>query len=411
MATTQVPGGSQASGFHPEWHLQPPVNWRDTDLDADTLREWLYLITLGRQLDYRFQVLNRQGRAPFIISCAGHEAAQVGAAWPLRPGYDWVAPYYRDVVLALRIGITPYEQMLAVLAKPEGRESGGKQTPGHYSDRSLNVISNASPVTTQMVHAAGAAYALKNDGTDRVVLTCYGEGSGSEGDVHEAFNFAAIYKLPVIFFCQNNGFAISTPFRKNYAIDYAAQRAAGYGFPGVTVDGRDPVTVYHVARQAIARARAGEGPTLIEAIVDRLGAHSSEDDQRRYRTQEEIEALARNDCLVRFRSQLLAEGIVDEQYLAQLDERVKQEVTEATQKGMAAREAEPEEALTNVYAPSGQAAARAPEPGGETVEVNMVQAIRDALHLEMKRDQRGDGAGRGRGPERRRFHGHRRPVG
>src|SRR5439155_879802 len=132
-------------------------------------------------------------------------------------------------------------------------------------------------------------YALKMDGTDKVLMTCYGEGAGAEGDAHEAFNFAAIYKLPEVFVCENNGFAISTPFRKEYAIDFVAQRAAGYGFPGVTVDGRDPVTCYTVAKEAIARARAGEGPTLIECLVDRLGAHSSEDDQRRYRTQEEME--------------------------------------------------------------------------------------------------------------------------
>src|SRR5438552_17723203 len=156
-----------------------------------------------------------------------------------------------------------------------------------------------------MVHAAGVANALKIDGSDRIVMTCYGEGAGSEGDAHEAFNFAAIYRLPEIFVCQNNGFAISVPFRKEYAVEYAAQRAAGYGFPGVTVDGRDPVTCYHVSKQAVARARAGEGPTLIECLVDRLGAHSSEDDQRRYRNHEELEQLARNDCLERFKTRLL----------------------------------------------------------------------------------------------------------
>src|ERR671937_3108895 len=122
-------------------------------------------------------------------------------------------------------------------------------------------------------------------------------------------NFASIYQLPEVFVVQNNGFAISTPYRKEYAVEYAAQRAAGYGFPGVTLDGRDPVTAYHVAKQAIARARAGEGPTLIECLVDRLGAHSSEDDQRRYRSQEELDQLAQNDCLIRFRQRLRDEQI------------------------------------------------------------------------------------------------------
>ena len=303
----QTPGKE----FKPDWHYQEPVDWRDTDIDEKVLKEWYYWMLLGRQIDYRCQVLNRQGRAPFIISCAGHEAAQIGVAWPLKPKYDWISPYYRDVVLCFRMGLTALDLMLSVLAKPADPASGGKQTPGHFSDTRLNIISGGSPLSTQMVHGAGAAYALRMDGTDKVLMTCYGEGAGSEGDTHEAFNFAAIYKLPEIFVCQNNGFAISVPFSKEYAIQHAAQRAAGYGFPGVTVDGRDPVTCYHVSKQAVARARAGDGPTLIETLVDRLGAHSSEDDQRRYRTQEELDALTQNDCLVRFQSQLLAEKIID----------------------------------------------------------------------------------------------------
>ena len=373
--------------FKPEWHFQEPIDWRDTDLDEDTLKQWFHLMLLGRQIDYRCQVLNRQGRAPFIISCAGHEAAQVGVAWPLKPKYDWIAPYYRDVVLCFRMGLTALDLMLAVLAKPADPASGGKQTPGHFSDSRLNIISGGSPVATQMVHGAGAAYALKMDGTDKVLMTCYGEGAGAEGDAHEAFNFAAIYKLPEIFVCQNNGFAISVPFRKEYAIEYAAQRAAGYGFPGVTVDGRDPVTCYHVSKQAVARARAGEGPTLIECLVDRLGAHSSEDDQRRYRSQEELEQLARNDCLERFKKRLLEESILDEAGVAEYEARVKDEVTKATREGMSSPDAPRENALTNVYS-SDVPGPIDPAPDAGTEDMNMVQAIRDALAREMEHDER-----------------------
>src|SRR5436309_6562700 len=336
--------------FSPDWRFQDPVAWRDTDLDENILTKWFHFMLLGRQIDYRFQVLNRQGRAPFIISCAGHEAAQIGVSWPLKPKHDWLAPYYRDVVLCMRMGMTPLDLMLAVLAKPADPASGGKQTPGHFSDSRLNITSGGSPVAAQMVRGAGVAYALKMDGTDKVVMTCYGEGAGSEGDAHEAFNFASIYKLPEVFVCENNGFAISTPMRKEYAIQHAAQRAAGYGFPGVTVDGRDPVTCYHVSKQAVARARAGEGPTLIECLVDRLGAHSSEDDQRRYRTQEELDQLAANDGLERFRRRLLQEGVLDERAVQEHEERVRQEVTDATRQGMASPDAPPENALTNVYA-------------------------------------------------------------
>jgi 2-oxoisovalerate dehydrogenase E1 component len=377
----------KAARFSPDWDFQEPVDWRDTDIDEATLKEWFYLMLLGRQIDYRCQVLNRQGRAPFIISCAGHEAAQIGVGWPLKPQYDWIAPYYRDVVLCFRMGLTPLDLMLSVLAKPDDPASGGKQTPGHFSDTRLNIISGGSPVSTQMVHGAGAAYALKMDGTDRVVMTSYGEGAGAEGDAHEAFNFAAIHKLPEVFVCQNNGFAISVPFNKQYAVEYAAQRAAGYGFPGVTLDGRDPVTSYHVAKQAVARARAGEGPTLIECLVDRLGAHSSEDDQRRYRTQEELDELASNDCLEKFRRRLLGEQLLSEKEVAEMEERVKEEVTRATRQAMDAPDAPPENALTNVY---GTDVPGAIEPRGdaETDELNMVQALRECLAEEMERDER-----------------------
>ncbi|HET7339675.1 MAG TPA: thiamine pyrophosphate-dependent enzyme, partial [Candidatus Dormibacteraeota bacterium] len=373
--------------FNPEWRFQEPVSWRDTDLDENVLTEWFHYILLGRQIDYRFQVLNRQGRAPFIISCAGHEAAQIGIGWPLKPKYDWLAPYYRDVVLCMRMGMTPLDLMLSVLAKAADPASGGKQTPGHFSDTRLNITSGGSPVATQMVRGAGVAYALKMDKTDKVLLTCYGEGAGAEGDAHEAFNFAAVYKLPEIFVCENNGFAISTPFKKEYAIDFVAQRAAGYGFPGVTVDGRDPVTCYVVSKEAVARARAGQGPTLIECLVDRLGAHSSEDDQRRYRSQEEIDMLAQNDCLERFKKQLVEEGVLSTKQVTQYEDQVKEEVSEATKKGMDSDDPKPEDALTSVYGLNPPTAID-PADGVETEEMNMVAALRSALGEEMERDDR-----------------------
>ncbi len=374
--------------FNPDWHFQDPIDWRDTDIDEATLKEWFHYMLLGRQIDYRCQVLNRQGRAPFIISCAGHEAAQIGVGWPLKPKYDWISPYYRDVVLCFRMGLTPLDLMLSVLAKPADPASGGKQTPGHFSDTRLNIISGGSPLATQMVHGAGAAYALKMDGTDKVVMTCYGEGAGSEGDAHEAFNFAAIYKAPEIFVMQNNGFAISTPYSKEYAIEHGAQRAAGYGFPSVTLDGRDPVTAYHVAKQAVARARAGEGPTLIECLVDRLGAHSSEDDQRRYRSQEELDQLTQNDCLERFKKRLIDEQIMSAQDVEAAEEKVKEIVNQATREALASPDAKPEDALTNVYDLEHVAGPIDPAPDAETEEMNMVQALRECLAEEMERDQR-----------------------
>ena len=215
---------TREEAFTPDWRFQEPVAWRDTDLDENVLTEWFHYMLLGRQIDYRFQVLNRQGRAPFIISCAGHEAAQIGIGWPLKPKYDWLAPYYRDVVLCMRMGMTPLDLMLSVLAKAADPASGGKQTPGHFSDSRHNITSGGSPVATQMVRGAGVAYALKMDGTDKVLLTCYGEGAGAEGDAHEAFNFAAVYKLPEVFVCENNGSARST----RSSTWRSARRATGF---------------------------------------------------------------------------------------------------------------------------------------------------------------------------------------
>src|SRR5438552_12992000 len=143
--------------FSPDWRFQESVAWRDTDVDETTLKEWFRYIPLGRQIDYRFQVLNRQGRAPFIISCAGHEAAQIGVSWPLKPKHDWLAPYYRDVVLCMRMGMTPLDLMLAVLAKSGDHSSGGKQTPGHFSDSRLNITSGGSAVAMQMECGDGDA--------------------------------------------------------------------------------------------------------------------------------------------------------------------------------------------------------------------------------------------------------------
>src|SRR2546426_10883428 len=150
---------TKGPSFILDWRFQEPVAWRDTDLDENTLREWFRYMLLGRQIDYRFQVLNRQGRAPFIISCAGHEAAQIGVSWPLKPKHDWLAPYYRDVGLCMRMGMTPLDLMLAVLAKAPDPASGGKQTPGPLPDSRHNIPSGRSPVAPQIGRRAGVAYA------------------------------------------------------------------------------------------------------------------------------------------------------------------------------------------------------------------------------------------------------------
>ncbi len=280
------------------------------ELDAELLRRMLRHMVRARVLDERMWVLNRQGRAPFVISCQGHEAAQVGIAMALRPGYDWLAPYYRDLAVTLVIGMTPRDHLLATLARAADPNSGARQMPSHFGCRRLNIITGGSPVATQVLHAAGAALASMVRGEDAVAFTSLGEGSTSEGDFHEGLNFAAVHNLPLICVVENNGFAISVPWEKQSHTKDVADRALGYGIPGVIVDGGDVVACYRAAVEAVARGRRGEGPTLIEAKVARLTPHSSDDDDRAYKSRALVADEKAHDCVSRFRHQLEQQGVI-----------------------------------------------------------------------------------------------------
>jgi 2-oxoisovalerate dehydrogenase E1 component alpha subunit len=293
--------------------------------------------------------LNRQGKAAFVISCQGQEAAQVGTAYNLRPGYDYVYPYYRDFAVTLCLGQTVRGQFLSLLAKKEDPNSAGRQMPGHYSSRKLNIVTASAPVGVQYPQATGTALAFKMRGEDGVVLACGGEASTSGGDWHEAMNFAGIYDLPVVFLIENNVYAISVPEKMQVAGSIAG-RADGYGFPGVEVDGNDVLAVYEAAREAFERARRGEGPTLIEAKTYRITAHSSDDDDRRYREREEIEVWRRKDPLVRFERYLEEVGLLETEKKEEIAAQIKGEVDEAIEYAEQAPYAEPEEALERVYA-------------------------------------------------------------
>ena len=293
---------------------------------------------LSRALDRRMWVLNRQGRAPFVISAQGHEAAQVGCAAALRPGVDWLAPYYRDLAFCIAMGMTALDFMLSVFARSSDPSSGGRQMPSHFSLRRARIIPTSSTVATQVLHAAGIAYAARLRGMDEVVVTCLGEGSTSKGDWHEALNFAGVHRLPLICLVQDNDYAISVPRRLQMGVESVAERASGYGMAGVTVDGGDVLAMYEVAREAVERARSGGGPTLIDAKVARFTSHSSDDDQRRYRPREELEALLRRDPLERLRNYLLDEGLLTDEE----DERVQQECAAEVDDAVSAAEAAPE---------------------------------------------------------------------
>jgi 2-oxoisovalerate dehydrogenase E1 component alpha subunit len=248
--------------------------------------------------------------------------------------------------------MSPREIMLAQFARGVDPSSGGRQMPGHYGIAERNILSVSSPVATQILHATGIAYAAKVRKTEQVAITYLGEGSSNQGDFHEALNFAGIHHLPVVYVVENNGYAISVPMALQSAVEDIAIRAAGYNMPGVIVDGADVLACYKAGRDAIDRARSGEGPTLIEAKVSRLTAHSSDDQQSKYRPQEELESEKLRDPLPRFRDQLREAGMIDDESEARLLAESRKVVEDATDWAEAQSDPDPATAQRHVYADS-----------------------------------------------------------
>jgi 2-oxoisovalerate dehydrogenase E1 component alpha subunit len=305
---------------------------------------------LARKIDERMWLLNRAGKIPFVISCQGQEAAQVGAAFALDRDKDYALPYYRDMGVVLAFGMTARDLMLSGFAKAEDPNSGGRQMPGHFGSKKHRIVTGSSPVTTQVPHAVGVALAGKMEGKDIVTFTTFGEGSSNQGDFHEGANFAGVHKLPVVFLCENNKYAISVPVSKQLACNSVADRAIGYGMPGVSVDGNDPLEVYKVVKEAADRGRRGEGPSLIEAVTYRLTPHSSDDDDRAYRDQDEVKEARKVDPLIRFRLYIQESGAASEDQVVEIEKQVAEEVDAATEYAENAAYADPEDALKHVYA-------------------------------------------------------------
>ncbi|TMG06235.1 MAG: thiamine pyrophosphate-dependent dehydrogenase E1 component subunit alpha [Chloroflexi bacterium] len=303
---------------------------------------------LARTVGQRERMLNRMGKGPFAVTGEGHEALQVGTAYPLKPGHDWIVPYYRDIGVALTIGQTPLDLLLAHLSREGDISSGGRNMPSHFSDPRLHIVSGSAPVATHFPHAAGIALASKLRGLDELSVCYTGDGGTSTGDCHEAMNFAGVHKLPVIFVIENNQYAISVHVRKQFAVEDISIRAEGYGFPGVTVDGNDVLAVYAAMKEAVDRARRGDGATLIEGKTYRLVPHTSDDDDRRYRSREEVEEWTGKDPLVRYRNWLKENDVADEAKLDSLHEHAAREVDEATEQAEKAPTPKPESALDHV---------------------------------------------------------------
>ena len=311
------------------------------------LHRWM---CMAKALDDRMHILVKQGRAPFVGSSRGHEGVQVASTAAIGPD-DWLVPHYRGLANSIVRGLTMKEWMLAVFAKAGDPLSAGRNIPGgSYSYRRLKIAPVSQVVASWIPKAAGIAYATKLKGEGSVTLCSFGDGATSQGEFHEGVNFAAVHRLPVVFVCENNSYAISVPIRLQMANPNVADRAAGYGIPGVTVDGTDVPACYAAAREAVARARTGEGPTLIDAKIWRINSHTSEDNQLKYRTKEELEEASRHDPIVRFTAWLAERRWITQEGAARMQTAFDQEASDAADWAEQQPDPLPEDALKHVFA-------------------------------------------------------------
>lgn len=293
----------------------------------------------ARVFDSKSIAMQRQGRLATYAPFRGQEAAQIGAAAALRDG-DWVAATYRDAALNWRAGY-PWE--LLILGRT-GDERGGEIPEG------INIMPPSITVGGHMIHAVGLAWAEKLTGSDRISLTSFGDGATSEGDFHEAMNFAAVYETPTVFLCQNNGYAISYPTSEQTRSDSIAIKAAAYGMPGIQVDGNDVVAVLVAVREAALLARTGDGPSLIEAVTYRMGPHTTADDPTRYREDSEDDEWEEKDPLARVRKLLDRQGEWSEEWQEQLETEAAEKIEKAVEWAESVPEPTFEEMLGRMYA-------------------------------------------------------------
>jgi len=321
-----APDGSVPDGYVPA-------------LDDGELVAAFRLMLLSRTFDERAISLQRQGRLGTVSAVHGQEASVVGSAWALDPARDWVVPQYRELPAMLRQGYSLTRFLLYFMGNPKGNE----MPPG------VNLLPFQISLAAQIPHAVGLAWGLRHQGRDGVVCVYFGEGASSEGDFHESLNLAGVRCAPVVFLLQNNGWAISTPVRKQTAAPSLAARADGYGFPGELVDGNDLFAVHDAAARAVTRARAGEGPTLIESRTYRLGAHNTADDPTRYVDPAELEARRAEEPLVRLRAYLRARDLLDETAEQSMQAELGEEIAAAVAEAERSSGADPDQIFAHVY--------------------------------------------------------------
>lgn len=310
----------------------------ELDLDAATLKRFYAGMVAARMLDEKFTILIRTGKTSFIAPHAGHEGAHVAIANAVRKGHDWLFPYYRDMGLAVAMGVPLVEifgQMLGNKADP----AKGRQMPSHTGSKPLNIFTVGSAIASHVPPAAGAAISMKLRNTGQVMVCSFGDGATSEGDWHAGVNFAAVQGAPAVFVCENNRYAISVDLSHQTASHTIADKAKAYGIPGYRVDGMDLLASYYVLKDVVERARAGHGSALVELEVYRYGPHSSADDDSRYRPKAEVEAAKRRDPIVRLRKFLEKQGLWDEAAETELRAGIARDLEAALKEAEAAGEA------------------------------------------------------------------------
>jgi pyruvate dehydrogenase E1 component alpha subunit len=299
---------------------EPPLS------EEELLNLYRYMM-LTRALDTRGMALQRQGRIGFYVPSHGEEAVQIGSSVPLEP-QDWIVPAYREQGAALVRGI-PLDQIVAQLYGNEEDTAHGRQMPNHFSSRAVNFVSTSSPVGTQIPIATGLGWAARLQGDKVVALGYFGDGATSQGDFHVAMNFAGLHSANTVFVCKNNQWAISLPVANQTGTREIAIKAQAYGFEGIRVDGNDVLAVYKASKEAIDKARKGEGPTLIEALTYRMGPHTTSDDPTRYRDEAEVEKWRKRDPIVRFQRYLKAKGIWNEEMEVEIRQEAEAQVDRA----------------------------------------------------------------------------------
>ncbi|MCX3060714.1 pyruvate dehydrogenase (acetyl-transferring) E1 component subunit alpha [Streptomyces beihaiensis] len=307
--------------------------------DPALLRRLHAEVVRGRRYNTQATALTKQGRLAVYPSSTGQEACQVAAALALGER-DWLFPSYRDTLAAVARGLDPVEALTLLR---------GDWHTG-YDPREHRIAPLCTPLATQLPHAVGLAHAARLKGDDVVALALVGDGGTSEGDFHEALNFAAVWSAPVVFLVQNNGFAISVPLAKQTAAPTLAHKAVGYGMPGRLVDGNDAVAVHEVLGEAVTRAREGGGPTLIEALTYRLDAHTNADDATRYRTDDEVEAWRAHDPVLLLERELTARGLIDEAGLKAVRDDAEARAADLRERMNQDPELEPMDLFADVYA-------------------------------------------------------------